>query len=177
MHPACGHADVVHSKSGYRVEFLPLHIHTNAPIPPNSPPNAHLRPTTEPIFVTTHAWAPRRKRKWQDNGGEYLTMYYVGQIAEDAVRVTIVSHPRSEIATLIMFQVREESTGMPDEQNYSSYLLSIEEALERLDLPERSVVNYAWLTWKQTLAMDAKRQEIRTRAAESSRNSAPLRTS
>jgi hypothetical protein len=75
-------------KSGYRVDFLPLYTLTNAPDPPNAPLEIRHGPNIEPIFITTYAWRPRRRRGLADSGGEYLTTWYVGQIPEDAVGVT-----------------------------------------------------------------------------------------
>ena len=38
------------------------------------------------------SWQPKRRRPGiVDNGGEYLTSWYVGRIAEDAVRKTYLS--------------------------------------------------------------------------------------
>ena len=41
-------------------------------------------------------------------------------------------------------KVPEEGTGMPDEQNYKSYLLSFDEALNYLWDSEKLVLAYAW---------------------------------
>lgn len=63
---------------------MPLFIPHHAPAPPDDR-NAYERPNTEPIFMTLSSWQPKR-RGAADNGGEYLTSWYVGRIAEDAVR-------------------------------------------------------------------------------------------
>jgi 8-oxo-dGTP pyrophosphatase MutT (NUDIX family) len=117
-----------YEESGFRAEFMPLHTRTRAPSSPSANP---VSLNTEPIFASTMAWGPRH----QDGGGEYLTFYYVGQIPEGAIH--------------------ETGTGMPDEQNYTSHLLSIEEALSclrgtGLDI----VVQYAWQLWQHTLQIE-----------------------
>ena len=75
-------------KSGYQVEFLPLHIPSCAPAPPEDP-DAYVRLNTEPILVTLTSWsatsAGRGRRRYP---GEYLTSWYVGQIPKDAVCVS-----------------------------------------------------------------------------------------
>lgn len=58
----------------------------HAPAPPHDR-NAYERPNTEPIFMSLTSWQPKRRRAGVvDNGGEYLTSWYVGRISEDAVR-------------------------------------------------------------------------------------------
>jgi hypothetical protein len=78
------------NKSGYRVEFLPLYTPTRAPVSPDVPRGQYELPNTEPIYVSVISWAPRKNRRSRatDNGGEYLSFYYVGQIPPDAVRFT-----------------------------------------------------------------------------------------
>ena len=67
---------------------MPLFIPHHAPAPPDDP-NAYERLNTEPIFMTLTSWQPKRRGGvLVDNGGEYLTSWYVGRIAEDAVRKT-----------------------------------------------------------------------------------------
>jgi hypothetical protein len=62
---------------------------------------------------------------------EYTAFWYVGQIPEDAVR--------------------ELGTGMPDEQDYVSHLVTKEEALDgRLNVNETLVVYYAYDCWART---------------------------
>lgn len=62
---------------------------------------------------------------------EYIAFWYVGQIPEDAVR--------------------ELGTGMPDEQDYVSHLLTKEEALDgRLNTNESCVVYHAYDCWERT---------------------------
>jgi len=115
-----------YEESGYRAEFLPMYHSTMAPIAPNSG-GSRLAPHTEPIFVTLMSWLARKHRE----GGEYIISWYVGQIPEDAVR--------------------ETNTGMPDEKNYVSYLLGIDDAIPRLCMQERSVLEYVWHEYCQTL--------------------------
>jgi len=103
---------------------MPLFIPHHAPAPPCDR-NAYERLNTEPIFMSLTSWQPKRRRHGiVDNGGEYLTSWYVGRITEDAIA--------------------EEGTGMPDEQNYRSHLLSIDEALSHVSGGERKVLQYAW---------------------------------
>jgi len=64
---------------------------------------------------------------------EYIAFWYVGQIPEDAVR--------------------ELGTGMADEQDYVSHLVTKEEALDgRLNKDESWVVYYAYNCWESTEA-------------------------
>ena len=67
---------------------MPLFIPHHAPAPPHDR-NAYERLNTEPIFMSLTSWQPKRRRPGAvDNGGEYLTSWYVGRISEDAVRKT-----------------------------------------------------------------------------------------
>ncbi|KAI0718463.1 NUDIX hydrolase domain-like protein, partial [Fomitopsis betulina] len=106
-----------YEESGYRVDFLPLFLPTNAPIPPADRARGE-QPCAEPFYVNTHAWGPRRRVRPNDvsypgdKGGEYLTFWYIGQIAHDAVH--------------------EGDTGMPDEKEYQSHLLTLDDACARL---------------------------------------------
>ncbi|PFH48847.1 hypothetical protein AMATHDRAFT_64527 [Amanita thiersii Skay4041] len=119
-----------YEESGYRVQFLPLYTRTWAPSPP-SDPDAHCRCNTEPIYMTITSYRARYGRnRLVRTAGEYLTSWYVGCINEDAVR--------------------ETGTGMPDEQNYVSHLLNIEDAYNRLRGSERSVLLYAWCVYNET---------------------------
>lgn len=84
---------IVHElKSGYRAEFLPLYIPTRAPTSPNAQNDGYYEPpNTEPIYVSVITWSPRKKRSGtMDNGGEYLSFYYVGKIPVDAVSLGLV---------------------------------------------------------------------------------------
>jgi hypothetical protein len=44
---------------------------------------------------------------------------------------------------------------MPDEQNYTSYLLSIDDVIQKLGGVERRVVEYAWELYRSTLELEA----------------------
>jgi len=147
-----------YEESGYRTQFMPLYSPHHAPAPPHDR-NAYDRPSTEPIFVSVTSWQPRRRRPGTiDNGGEYLTSWYVGRIAEDAVR--------------------ETGTGMPDEQNYQSHLLSIEDAVRCVSGWERKILFYAWELYcfthdeleKQRLEAEKKETERSDPHASSSRS-------
>ncbi|KAK7055501.1 Nudix hydrolase domain-containing protein [Favolaschia claudopus] len=112
-----------YEESGYRVEFLPLFTQTRAPSPPSNP-HAAYEPNTEPIYITTVAFPARHRANRVSPAGEYLTFWYVGQIPEDAVR--------------------EENTGMPDEVNFVTHLVDVNEALKLLCAEEALIVHYAW---------------------------------
>lgn len=45
-------------------------------------------------------------------------------------------------------QVREEGTGMPDEVNFETHLLSVDDALKKLFPDEARVVAYAWMLYE-----------------------------
>ncbi|CAL1694445.1 unnamed protein product [Somion occarium] len=124
-----------YEETGYRAEFLPLYSPTNQP---SSPDASYSYFNTEPIYVSSLTWKARRvpRNGPGDLGGEYFTFWYVGQIADDAVR--------------------EENTGMPDEQHYVSHLLDWKDALALLaDYPlERKVMSMARRLWYQTLHIE-----------------------
>jgi hypothetical protein len=61
------------------ISFLPLHTGTRAPSQ-----DVEMRLDTEPVFVTTTAFKPSRK-KGLGHGVEYISFYYVGQIPHDVV--------------------------------------------------------------------------------------------
>jgi len=144
-----------YEESGYRAEFLPLFIPNHAPAPPHDR-NAYKRPNTEPIFMSLTSWQPKRRQAGLvDNGGEYLTSWYVGQIAEDAVA--------------------QQGTGMPNEQNYRSHLLSIEDAMDHVFSGEQKVLQYAWELYCFTLnelekeRLEAEKETDQSQASSSSR--------
>ncbi|GJJ14022.1 hypothetical protein Clacol_008279 [Clathrus columnatus] len=145
-----------YEESGYRAKFLPLALPSLAPLPPSERkkreeqdnPNTGPYPSrgqsaastsaassasrpplelnTEPIYMTTQCAARRR------NGTlyEYITYWYVAFIEEDAER--------------------EEDTGMPDEKDYESYLVSYEEAMKRLGGVQKVIVDRAYKWWRRT---------------------------
>jgi len=95
----------------------------------------------EPIFIQTIPQAARfaaRNTSTRTNSKvviapaiEYIAFWYVGQIPEDAVR--------------------ELGTGMADEQDYVSHLVTKEEALDgRLNTDESYVVYCAYDCWERT---------------------------
>jgi len=134
-----------YEESGYQVGFLPLWIPTRAPSPPNDR-DAHIRPNTEPVYVSLMSWRPRGRRP----GGEYLTFWYVGQIPKDAVYTP--------------------GTGMPDEQTYASHLFEINDALAYLSEGERSALLYAWNVYCNSWEIEQRAEEendVEETAAES----------
>jgi len=94
----------------------------------------HTRKDTEPIAVTIQNW--NRTAVFSRGGnGEYLTFWYVGQISDDAVR--------------------ETGTGMEFEDNFRSYLLTFEEAREKITVEvDRHVLDTAWRAWQMALQID-----------------------
>ncbi|KAI0056830.1 hypothetical protein BV25DRAFT_1813410 [Artomyces pyxidatus] len=123
-----------YEESGYRAEFLPLCLPSLAPTPQGTP-----RPltNTEPIYITTHFCEPIRR---SETGREYLAFYYVGQIPADAVR--------------------EEKTGMSDEQAYVGMLVTEQEACARLSDPwEGHIVGKAFWYWRATVKIMQKVRE------------------
>ncbi|KAF7424804.1 hypothetical protein PC9H_010115 [Pleurotus ostreatus] len=51
-------------------------------------------------------------------------------------------------------EVREEGTGMPDEQSYTSHLFSFEEAFQKLDVDSQKILRYAWFLFQETTQYD-----------------------
>jgi hypothetical protein len=92
-----------------------------------------------------------RRLQTTDNGGEYLSFYYVGKISVNAVSFVIFMRT----FTLRPIKVRHEGTGMLDEKNYTTHLLSVKEAVDRTGWIERLVVDRAWTLWRNTLAIEA----------------------
>lgn len=133
-----------YEESGYQVEFLPLYTPSHAPPPPNER-DFYTRPNTEPFYMTITSWAPGGKRK---HGGEYLTSWYIGQIPKDAVHTP--------------------GTGMADEENFKSYLLTYEEVMDRVTGNERHVLYYAWTVYLDTLRIE---EDKRRRGSRSIRTS------
>ncbi|KAI0297855.1 hypothetical protein B0F90DRAFT_1608898, partial [Multifurca ochricompacta] len=128
-----------YEESGYRVEFLPLHLPARAPAPPDRPDARRELMVSEPIFIATQGFGPYyRGTDVVDRGGQYITFCYVGQIPEDAVR--------------------EESTGMSDEQHYVGTLLELDEALMRLPDIEAHITYIAYMHWQQTLGIEEQRR-------------------
>ncbi|KAI0691805.1 NUDIX hydrolase domain-like protein [Cytidiella melzeri] len=161
-----------YEESGYRAEFLPLYILTNAPSPPALRSQVPTR-NTEPIYLSTHQWVrPRWPQAPECNGGEYLTFWFAGQIPEDAVR--------------------EENTGMPDEVTYVSHLLDLQTAVQRLGGAgfEANIVARTHELWRADAAYEKQVQEmllmiaqedaeaeLRARNGEAKRNGQPTLSS
>ncbi|KAI0354272.1 hypothetical protein OH77DRAFT_1426340 [Trametes cingulata] len=119
-----------YEESGYRVSFFPLIMPTHAPSPPNSPDRSRYLPCSEPIYVNLQRWQKKRG----DNGGEYLTFWYVGQIPEDAVV--------------------ETGTRMPDEVGYETFLVTHEQAMHLLaGTFMAQIVDTAYDLWRRTHAL------------------------
>jgi hypothetical protein len=57
-------------------------------------------------------------------------------------------------------KVHDEGTGMPDEQNFTTHLLSVKDAIEKAGWLEGSVIHKAWKLWQDTVAIQA---ELRAR--------------
>ena len=51
-------------------------------------------------------------------------------------------------------QVPETGTGLAGEENFSSYLLTYEEAMKRLWVTEQTVLRYAWAVFQNTLDIE-----------------------
>ncbi|KAF4570962.1 hypothetical protein EYR36_001770 [Pleurotus pulmonarius] len=51
-------------------------------------------------------------------------------------------------------EVREEGTGMPDEQSYTSHLFSFEEAFQKLDVDSQKILRYACFLFQETTQHD-----------------------
>ncbi|KAI0314701.1 hypothetical protein OF83DRAFT_1063381 [Amylostereum chailletii] len=140
-------------ESGFRAEFLPLYFSSNAVVSPGKVDDG-LR--TEPIFISIVRSGPHLRRNGTFNTGtEYLAFYYVGQIPADAVR--------------------EENTGMDDEQTYVGTLLDVTDAVARLDDMESHVVALSHHVWQYTVDTQTKEREAeakRREAEEAHRRSA-----
>lgn len=68
----------------------------HAPIPPHERDDLH-RSHSEAIYITTMAWAPRRRLHGElMPGGEYLTHWYLGEIPEDAVSAFLLANLRTD---------------------------------------------------------------------------------
>ncbi|KAG6915239.1 hypothetical protein DXG01_012571 [Tephrocybe rancida] len=128
-----------YEESGYRVRFLPLYAPTHAPAPPSNR-DARMLPMTEALYTTVSHWSAGRGNRRQP--GEYMTFWYAGQIPRDAVHTP--------------------NTGMPDEQNYKSYLCTYEEVLERLGTFEKPVFMYIWAVYVRTLQIMEEEAERQT---------------
>ena len=77
-------------QTGYRIQFLPLYTGSLAQ-DPGLGRGALPAKDTEPIAVTTYNWPAGHPHLGRSGSGEYLTSWYVGQIAEDAVSSFLLS--------------------------------------------------------------------------------------
>ncbi|EIW56490.1 uncharacterized protein TRAVEDRAFT_73057 [Trametes versicolor FP-101664 SS1] len=120
-----------YEESGLRVTFMPLIIPTHAPSPPSSQNTLHkLLPSTEPIYIDMHKWSAGHFGR-TDNGGEYLTFWYVGQIPENP-----------EL---------EADTRMPDEVGYQTHLVDYDQAMQLLAGTNLTdIVDKAYRLWHAT---------------------------
>ncbi|KAF9648521.1 hypothetical protein BDM02DRAFT_3187073 [Thelephora ganbajun] len=125
-----------YEETGYRIQFLPLYTGSLAPDPRLTREGLPVK-DTEPIAITTYNWPAGHPYLGRFGSGEYLTSWYVGQIAEDAVP--------------------DLGTAMQYEATFVARLCTIEEALERLKRREvqRHIVEIAWKAWRYTLDVDS----------------------
>ncbi|TBU59954.1 hypothetical protein BD310DRAFT_876361 [Dichomitus squalens] len=127
-----------YEESGYRVSMLPVVLPHNAPNPPGSIrrlDRSRILPCTEPIYISLMGYG-RGGRNHQR--GEYLTFWYVGQIPADA---TV-----------------EAGTRMADEVDYETHLVTIQEALARLQGPPAHVMHKAYELWTHTAQLQAQNE-------------------
>ncbi|KAI5829737.1 hypothetical protein K523DRAFT_416472 [Schizophyllum commune Tattone D] len=135
-----------YEETGYQATFLPL-CHPHHQPSPDRP----RFPSTEPLYIHAMSWGPKYRRgQISDPGGEYLTTWYAGQIPVDAPHHT--------------------NTGMPDELNYESHLLTFDQARQvfRRDgffgmLIEYAIQNFVrteqiLAEWERRRAQDAEEQ-------------------
>ncbi|KAI0290014.1 hypothetical protein BC826DRAFT_574963 [Russula brevipes] len=132
-----------YEESGYRVEFLPLYLPSRAPAPPSRPDSRRELLVCEPVFITAHEFGPYLRGDAIDQGGQYITFCYVGQIPANAVR--------------------EEATGMPNESHYVGTLLELEEALRLLPPVEAHVTEVAHWHWRRTVEKVRRESDRRRR--------------
>ncbi|KZV63424.1 hypothetical protein PENSPDRAFT_657313 [Peniophora sp. CONT] len=122
-----------YEESGYRATFLPLLLPSGAPVPPDARASDDgLR--TEPIYIRAMGIPSivDQANRIRSRGEEYIVFFYVGQIPENAIR--------------------EEGTGMADEQAYVGKLVTPEEAREHLAYDQflQMVVDVALERWRET---------------------------
>ncbi|KAK2464655.1 hypothetical protein APHAL10511_003348 [Amanita phalloides] len=121
--------------SGYRTEFLPLYIPTNAPSPLQDW-QAYPRLSSEPIYITVTSYPTSvRQQQVVRPAGKYIVFWYVGHIPENTVH--------------------ELGTMMPDKQDYVSYLVSPEHAFQVLPPSEARALNYALAIYNMTLEYES----------------------
>jgi hypothetical protein len=76
------------------------------------------------------------------------------------LRMQYVFHKFCSHRLLHFVKVHDEGTGMPDEQNFTTHLLSVKDAIEKAGWLEGSVIHKAWKLWQDTVAIQA---ELRAR--------------
>ncbi|KAF9006026.1 NUDIX hydrolase domain-like protein [Cyathus striatus] len=131
-----------YEEAGYNVEFLPHYGPTRQPVGP-AERVTRTKALTEPIYLTITAWKDGAHTPYEaegSKGGEYMTSWYLGQIAEDAIPV--------------------EGTRMPEEQHFETHLLSIEDALKKVYQDEVPVVTYAWDVYIKTMQVQKDLSDI-----------------
>jgi hypothetical protein len=74
------------SQTGYRIQFLPLYTGSLAQDPRLPSKESLPMKDAEPIAVTMFNWHADHPYLGKGGSGEYLATWFVGQIAEDAVR-------------------------------------------------------------------------------------------
>ncbi|KAH9477119.1 Diadenosine hexaphosphate hydrolase [Psilocybe cubensis] len=119
-----------HEESGYRVHFLPVVNPTRQPHPTFTNGNNQTVLNTEPIFMTTTNKPPGESGP-DDYGKVYLTLWFIGQIPEDAKF--------------------EAGTRTDEEFHFETHLLSYDEAVKKIWYSERPVLKYAWHVYQKTL--------------------------
>ena len=67
-------------------------------------------------------------------------------------------------AFALMKQVREESTGMPDEKHYVGTLLELDEALKCLPRMEAHITQIAYWHWQRTAEIEEERSSTAAEA-------------
>jgi hypothetical protein len=81
------------SQTGYRTQFLPLYTGSLAQDPRLPSKESLPMKDAEPIAVTVFNWHADHPCLGKGGSGEYLATWFVGQIAEDAVRGPFLRFP------------------------------------------------------------------------------------
>ncbi|KXN92528.1 hypothetical protein AN958_05383 [Leucoagaricus sp. SymC.cos] len=118
-------------------KFMPVYNPSRAPAPPGRN-DLYTKPNTEPFYVTVMAWKETRPHRMKgpdaNLGYEYFTSWYIGQIPDDAIP--------------------ERGTGMADEVNYVSHLVTYDEAIKRVWGAEQDVLRFAWAIFLRTVEVE-----------------------
>jgi hypothetical protein len=59
------------------------------------------------------------------------------------------------LSTLHFVKVHNKGTGMPDEQSFTTHLLTVKDAIEKVGWLEGPVIHKAWKLWQSTLEIQA----------------------